>query len=157
VYFEADFRAPWGMAMPAGSVAAFHIVAQGECWSRMPNADDLEMTAGDMVLFPHGAAHELTSAREAVAQPAVEILRQVSEVQGGKAVGGSGAKTTLVCGHFEYDQKALHPFFDTLPERVYVRSDGARASWLATASKLAAAESASEQRGASDADPARFL
>ncbi|MBT7595395.1 MAG: AraC family transcriptional regulator, partial [Gemmatimonadetes bacterium] len=27
VYFQSDFRAPWGMAVPANNVAAFHVIA----------------------------------------------------------------------------------------------------------------------------------
>ncbi len=35
-YFKADFRAPWGMAVPAKDVATFHVVVQGQCWLRVP-------------------------------------------------------------------------------------------------------------------------
>jgi transcriptional regulator GlxA family with amidase domain len=55
-----------------------------------------------------------------------------------------------VCGHFEYDRSALHPFFRTLPKLIHVETDeNEKASWLMTAARLAAAESSSGQRVAS--------
>lgn len=145
VYFEADFRAPWGMAIPANQVAAFHIVAAGACWLRLSGREPVEMSAGDIALLPHGNAHELKHAREAETLPAEEVLEKMAT----EPLGGSGTKTSLICGHFAYEHKALHPFFESLPDVVHVGADGERASWLATASRLAAAESAAGQRGAS--------
>ncbi len=31
VYFHAGFQSPWGMEIPAGQFANYHIVTDGEC------------------------------------------------------------------------------------------------------------------------------
>lgn len=143
-YFKAEFRAPWGMAIPAKDVAAFHVVVEGGCWLRACGGTR-RLGHGDVVLFPEGSAHELVHAPEAPASPAGELLGS-DQAEG---YGGSGSATTLVCGHFSYDRQALHPFFAALPELVHVPgTEAPHASWVATASQMAAAESASGERGA---------
>ena len=48
--------------------------------------------------------------------------------------------TTLVCDHFEYDRRGLHPFFRSLPTTIHIRANNAeQSSWLDAAAQLAAA------------------
>ncbi len=148
-YFKADFRAPWGMAVPAKDVAAFHVVVQGQCWLRVPGETPRELGQGDVVLFPEGTAHELVHAADADASPAEDLLGRPGEAPK-LGYGGTGSITTLVCGHFSYDRRGLHPFFAALPKLVHISGeDEPHASWVATASQMAAAESTAGQRGAS--------
>lgn len=150
VYFQADFRAPWGMAIPASQVAAFHVVVAGRCWLRLADAPSRALDPGDLVLLPHGLAHELVHDEQGWAEPATELLGSPHGEGDGAVYGGTGASTTLVCGHFEYDQRALHPFFESLPEVIHVSAgESEQATWLAAASRLAAAESRVQQQGAS--------
>ncbi len=147
-YFKAEFRAPWGMAIPAKDVAAFHVVVQGSCWLRA-SGETRPLRRGDVVLFPEGSSHELVHAPEAEASPAEDLLGSGRDEGPTPGYGGSGLATTLVCGHFSYDRGGLHPFFSALPELIHVSAgDGQHASWVATASQMAAAESTSGQRGA---------
>ena len=123
VYFKADFRAPWDMAIPSKEIAAFHVVAAGACWLRVEGAEPRRLGTGDIALLPHGTAHELVH---------------------------EASLTTLVCGHFDYDHRGLHPFFRSLPTTIHITaSDAEQSSWLEAAAKLAAAESSSKNRGAS--------
>lgn len=122
---------------------------QGECWLRVPGEAPRELRRGDVVLFPEGTAHELVHTADADASPAEELLGRPGEGPE-PGYGGTGSATTLVCGHFSYDRRALHPFFAALPDLVHISGeDEPHASWVATASQMAAAESSSEQRGAS--------
>jgi AraC-like DNA-binding protein len=146
-YFKAEFRSPWGMAIPAKDVAAFHVVVEGQCWLRVPGETPRELRGGDVVLFPEGTAHELVHAADAEACPAEDLLARPADKPG---YGGKGSATTLVCAHFSYDRRGLHPFFAALPEVIHISGEGGQqASWVATASQMAAAESTSGQRGAS--------
>jgi AraC family transcriptional activator of mtrCDE len=123
VYFKADFRAPWDMSIPSKEIAAFHVVAAGECWLRVDGAKPHRLRAGDIAMLPHGTAHELVH---------------------------EASLTTLVCGHFEYDHRGLHPFFRSLPTLIHIpANDAEQSSWLEAAGRLAAAESSSKNRGAS--------
>jgi AraC-like DNA-binding protein len=150
VYFKADFCSPWGMAVPAKEVAAFHLVVAGACWLRVGGSAPRALGPGHVVLFPRGRAHALSHPREAEAWPAEEVVGRLSEGSSGLRFGEAGGETTrLVCGHFSYQGEGLHPFFTTLPEVLEVQlPQGEQASWLTAAAELAAAESASAERGA---------
>src|SRR4051794_15082602 len=50
---------PWGMALEKCSEAMFHIILEGSCWLRCGDAAPLSLFQGDLVLLPHGIAHEL--------------------------------------------------------------------------------------------------
>ncbi|MBT6626352.1 MAG: AraC family transcriptional regulator, partial [Gemmatimonadetes bacterium] len=150
VYFQSDFRAPWGMAVPANNVAAFHVIASGECWLRGPGLPATRLTGGDIALLPHGNAHELVSSTDTLAVPAGQLLGEPRRGPDGEAAyGGEGESTRLVCGHFDVDQTVSHPLFTTLPIVLVVpTAEEEQTSWLATAAQLAAAESQSQQQGA---------
>lgn len=62
MYSRNRFHAPWGAAFPAGSLASFHVITAGACWLTVNGADPVQLTRGDVVLIPSGAAHELTRA-----------------------------------------------------------------------------------------------
>ncbi|VAW75522.1 hypothetical protein MNBD_GAMMA13-1227, partial [hydrothermal vent metagenome] len=58
VYFHASFHAPWGMNIPAGQFANFHIVTNGICWLDVDDGNPpLEMRQGDVAIFPRGGSH----------------------------------------------------------------------------------------------------
>lgn len=151
VYFRADFHAPWGMAIPTGTFANFHIVTAGQCWLRTSNdAPPNQLNEGDIALFPHGAAHTLLGSLDAPAIPAENLLQQTRRSDHSElAFGGSGRATTrLICGHFEYDRVLPHPLFESLDELVLVTGDdhGER-EWVRTASELAVSLSATDTPG----------
>ncbi|HEC14645.1 MAG TPA: AraC family transcriptional regulator, partial [Rhodospirillales bacterium] len=56
VYFQREFAAPWGMEMPDGPCAQFHMVARGRCRLRF-NGATIELAGGDVVMFPGGKGH----------------------------------------------------------------------------------------------------
>ncbi|HEX5299867.1 MAG TPA: cupin domain-containing protein, partial [Streptosporangiaceae bacterium] len=59
MYARNRFHAPWGAAFPAGNLANFHVITAGACWLTVEGADPVQLTSGDVVLIPSGAAHEL--------------------------------------------------------------------------------------------------
>jgi len=40
VYFHARFHSPWGMQIPAGQFANYHIVTEGACWVETESLND---------------------------------------------------------------------------------------------------------------------
>ena len=57
MYSRNRFHAPWGAAFPAADVAMFHVITAGACWLAVDGAEPAQLTRGDVVLFPSGAAH----------------------------------------------------------------------------------------------------
>lgn len=151
VYFRASFHAPWGMEIPTGQFANFHIVTDGSCWLRNGLDGSLhELHKGDIVIFPHGTCHTLACSPEAETIPATTLFEQTQRTaDNGIAFGGEGqATTSLICGHFEYDQKLTHPLFDTLDDLILVTGGTLpQQDFIATAAKLAAEVSSAATPG----------
>lgn len=94
----------WEEPEPNAPLAWFHLVEQGRCYIR---ADSLPrplcLDAGDLVLFPGGAAHLLCSA----ATPDQDA---------------GDANAVLLCGEFEFEGQAAAPMIRALPSCLVVPS-----------------------------------
>src|SRR5215467_6855733 len=78
LFFNAEFSAPWGLSQPASSVMAakiapeaehlvlYHLVIQGGAVIDLADGEPIELKAGDVVIFPHGDAHDMSSGNGAV-------------------------------------------------------------------------------------------
>jgi len=74
IFINARFTAPWCYQSPAADSAApilepgadrvviFHMVTEGECHVELGNEPPLKLVAGDVVIFPQGDAHRMSSA-----------------------------------------------------------------------------------------------
>ena len=142
VYFRAAFHAPWGMKIPDGRFASFHVVCEGSCWLRVGDSEQLvEMGKGDIVVFPRGDGHSLLCEPQAEAVLAQQLISEPKQDVSPNAIafGGTGSVTTsLICGHFEYFRDLPHPLFETLPPMVHLRGSEGDGSWVIAASALAA-------------------
>jgi len=141
VYFRAAFHSPWGMKVPPGRFANFHVVCGGSCWLRCDDsAAPIELGDGDIVVFPRGDGHELLCDPDAHSVPAERLMASPrAEAAPNVAFGGTGGVTTsLICGHFEYDRELPHPLFETLPACIHLRAGDGDGGWIVAASALAA-------------------
>ena len=59
MYFHANFRAEWGMEIPKGKYANFHIVTSGYCWLTDHRGELRKLAPGDIAVFPNGDSHAL--------------------------------------------------------------------------------------------------
>src|SRR5690606_28973440 len=74
------------------------------------------LEAGDIVVFPHGDAHEMWQGRTARLFPGARLLPTLA--QGGLAAekwGGGGAVTRIVCGYLGCERHAENLFLSGLP------------------------------------------
>lgn len=135
VFFFFDVAAPWvGQAPPAKAVAAavmpgsehvieYHVITRGECWAGLLDQEPMRLEAGDVIVFPHGDPHVISSAPGMRAEPDWEAHRQPADEQlpffyGG---GGDGDKVQLVCGFLGCDAHPFNPLLSTLPSIIHVR------------------------------------
>src|ERR1700693_2647025 len=75
VFFNAEFSAPWGLSAPASRLMAatiapgathlvlYHLVVEGGAIVEMADGLSIELKPGDIVLFPHGDAHRMSSGK----------------------------------------------------------------------------------------------
>ncbi len=151
IYFHARFQSPWGMEIPAGQFANYHIVTEGECWVITTSADGpVLLRKGDMVLFPGGDSHALVDTLQSEIISADELLNNVRKTHSNEMIfGGEGShSSSLICGHFEYERDCPHPLFETLPAFIHISArENPNARWFTTASELAAQISGGDSMG----------
>lgn len=147
VYFLRDFAAPWGMEMPRGSFAQFHMVARGRCWLRF-GGETLELHSGDVVVFPRGEGHLLLDDPDTKPVPGSAVVEAHATSRPIFAHGG--VCTRLLCGHFEFDRAFRHPLADELPGLIHIKgmSDD-QPDWFEAVTSVLIREAGGERPGAS--------
>ena len=122
VYFNACFCSPWGMAIEPSAKASFHLIVRGNAWlTTSGQREKLKLNAGDIVLFPRGAAHKITEKPDSQCVPGEEV---VDAYRGGLPLfGGAEENFNIVCGYVEFDRSLSHPFLDNLPELIHITAE----------------------------------
>jgi AraC-like DNA-binding protein len=143
IYARWELTAPWGMALPGGEFAAFHLVEEGECWLAIADGRSDVVRRGELVVLFDGVAHALSDRRGRATTPIDQLVAR--QPPGSRVChhGGGGKKTRLVCGKFSIEGRR-GPGFSPLPS--LVRLDGASAAGRTIS--LLATEIASDQPGA---------
>jgi AraC-like DNA-binding protein len=139
VFFSAEFSAPWGVTEPASSKLAvqfgtgaehmvlYHFLIDGGAFVQIPDGQSLELIPGDVVIFPHGDAHHVTSARASV--PPFPNYGINSKIQSRDLrplqAGGGGDISRFVCGYLTCDPSLCQPILNGLPAvfKVNIRTD----------------------------------
>src|SRR5205823_14653290 len=79
VFFRAEFSAPWGFSTPpsntmvaelapgAAHLVLYHLLIDGAAIVQLMDGQSIDLSPGDVVIFPHGDPHDLASGRAAVA------------------------------------------------------------------------------------------
>lgn len=124
IYFVKNMAPPWGLDVPTVANGPLHMVLEGNCVLRHDGCD-YELEAGDAVVLPNGARHQMLDAPESIPESGLEALPRL--MNGGNTEPVPGA-TRMLCGHFEWDGALDHPMFRELPELIIVRDVFARQS-----------------------------
>jgi AraC-like DNA-binding protein len=144
LFFSAEFSAPWGFASPpsrslvpvlapgAQHLVIYHYVIEGSGFVRMEDGSKLRLTAGDVVVLPHGDPHGMCSAEGVTEKetPAIAAKLQARDLRTIQA-GGGGAVTRFVCGFMACDPLLCRPILQSLPPAftVNLRTDRS-GQWL---------------------------
>jgi len=145
VYFKSDFSEPWGMEIPKGPFAQFHIITKGQCVLKTKDKS-LKLFTGDIVVFPLGASHWLANNKSSKKYNGQEVVESI--LSGKSIFEGDKLSATLVCGHFEFDRSLDHPFIKELPSIIHINdTDLKQFSWLKNITDLVIEEAEKEQSG----------
>ncbi|HEY7304405.1 MAG TPA: cupin domain-containing protein, partial [Bryobacteraceae bacterium] len=139
LFFTAEFSAPWGFTVPPSSTTAamvapgaallvlYHLVIDGGALVQLVDGQAVKLEPGDVVVFPHGTSHHMTSVKGAAAPfPNYGISskiksRDLTPLQ----AGGGGDISRFVCGYMTCDPDLSRPILSGLPPvfKVNIRTD----------------------------------
>ena len=145
MFYNAEFPAPWCFYSPPSPILApyfsvdskhviiFHLLTEGSGYAHVEGDDrPLSLSAGDLVVFPHGDPHAM---RNGPFIKPVDHAEQVKQVlsQGLKVarMGGGGEITKFICGYMTCEPHLCQVVLGGLPRilKINIR-DGASGQWL---------------------------
>jgi AraC-like DNA-binding protein len=147
MFHNAEFSAPWCVRQPASrSVASYlspdskhviiyHLVTEGRGYAHVEGDDrSVPLTAGDIVIFPHGDPHILRNGSPIKPEPVdyqQALERMLSEGLKVSRLGGGGEITKFICGYLVCEPQLSGVFLGGLPPimKVNIRDD-ASGQWL---------------------------
>ncbi len=162
VFFSVDAAPPWVAETPSARVIGprimpgaehvieYHLVTSGSCWGGLVGEPAVRLEAGDIIAFPQGDAHVISSEPGMRGEPEMEaFVRPV-----GHALpvyvhqGADGPKQThLICGFLGCDARPFNPLLAALPRLIHVRASESDDGVLGQFARLALAESSARRSG----------
>jgi len=170
VFFEVEASAPWvaeapyaakiaPSLMPPSSrlqgehVMEYHVITHGACWATIVGHDipPIQLAAGDVIAFPQGDAHILSSApgmRGRVAEHHFAFADGLPVPVMLNIDGGGAERTHLVCGFLGCDPRPFNPLLEALPPILHLRAP-AQNNWLEGFMRFALMEGSEKRIGGS--------
>lgn len=168
LFYYVDGSDPWVAGAPparelipaimpgAEHMIEFHGVAKGACWAAIEGSPPVRLEAGDIVMFPQGDGHTISSAPGLEAErmdigmfftprpPQLPFALQANGdgVMTARLDGGGRSESTIVCGFLGCDARPFNPLLAALPRILHmpgIAADGN--SWLAHFLRAAVEES----------------
>ena len=107
VFLHADFCGVWAVDTSGQRKVPFHLIGRGNGWLHTDNSEPpILLTAGDFVVFPHDDRHAISNSAK---PPLASVINQPPEPN------AEGPITSLLCGYFEFQTKAVWPLLNELP------------------------------------------
>jgi AraC-like DNA-binding protein len=160
IFINAKFTAPWCYQSPRADSAApllepgaervviFHLITEGECYVELDGQEPVRLSAGDVVVFPQGDAHRMTSEPGLPPAPGGRLGAVLSRRPRQINYGGGGPATRLVCGYLACDARLAQLLLAGLPPLVRTNVRGSNAGvWLEASVRYALREARSPRPG----------
>jgi AraC-like DNA-binding protein len=162
VYFDFGLSSPWVLEAPASAeiaervmpgaqrVIEYHLLAQGAAWGHAVGQPPIRLREGDLIVFPQGDPHVLSSAPGMRAAPDPSMFARRSTPPMVYEFGGGGPEhARIVCCFLGCDVRPYNPLLGALPRVIHLSGAGpqARAGWLSTLLGIAAKESETTRPG----------
>lgn len=172
IFYYVNFRNDWVAETPAAPelahalmpgaehVLAYHLIAKGDGWAATDGEAPVRLKSGDIVMFPRGNRHVISSA------PGMHAKRDdsdwrlmtrddpkpitVSYHDGVLRPGAPGpaeeASTIVVCGFVACDLRPFNPLIGALPRLLHLPA-GSVGAWVAPVLDQAVSESRQNRAG----------
>jgi AraC-like DNA-binding protein len=135
LFFDVQASEPWVAETPPGPsivgrifpgadhLVSYHVVTHGSCWATLAGEAPIRLSTGDIVVFPHGDPHAMSSRPGMHAAPALELYQRTAETQlpFAMALGSSQAESArFVCGFLGCDARPFNPLLAALPKVIHI-------------------------------------
>ena len=130
----------------AEHLISYHVLTEGRCYGGLIGEEQVELGPGDVIVFPHGDSHLMSSGR------GVRVGQDVSSSAPARYPftlhhGGQGPPgASLVCGFLGCDRRPFNPLLASLPRRMHMR--GMSNAWLGSFVRQVTEESRLGRAGA---------
>jgi AraC-like DNA-binding protein len=142
IFYALECYAPWGFSVPHLSkvahllapgterVVSYHLVTDGRASVRFGDAEPIEVTAGEVLIIPHGDAHTVSNGAPAEMIDAT-LKDHLTGTLSTSRVGADGELTRFICGYFGCERHADRMFLAGLPTmiKIDIRRDEA-GEWI---------------------------
>lgn len=150
-FYMVEAAAPWSVSAVAARdlvprvlpdaehLIPYHILLSGSCWGGVEGESQVQMLPGDVIVFPQGDPHFMSSAqghRVDEGRDGTSPERYPSTVRLGP---DATRDTTFVCGFLGCDVRPYNPLLASLPRRLHI--SGIAGGWLAQFPQQVVAES----------------
>jgi AraC-like DNA-binding protein len=173
IFYDIEGAPPWAAETPhareiiqdimPGSehLIEFHGLVEGSCWVSLVGESPQQMHAGDVVLFPQGDPHVLSSAPgmrargsgrryffEELRGPRPFALNRGENGNGTRPSDEPGPRAVVICGYLGLDARPFNPLLASLP-RMLIVPGGALGvdSWVTVLMRAVVAESTAKRAG----------
>jgi|SRR5437868_672757 len=151
-FYPVEAGPPWSVStVPARDLVprilpdaehliSYHILLTGSCWGGLDGQKQVKMKPGDVIVFPQGDAHLMSSDeghRDSSGKKGTSAERYPSTVFLGPD--SLPRDTTFVCGFLGCDARPFNPLLSALPRVMHV--PGAAEGWLSKFPQQVVAES----------------
>jgi AraC-like DNA-binding protein len=157
LFYYLEGNDPWVAEVPAtreiipaimpgaGHMIEFHGIARGSCWANIIGEPPIRLHEGDVIMFPQGDPHVVSSApgmRAAKVDaglyftpkpPQLPYSLRLTEkgVKTMRLDGGGTQETTVVCGFLGCDARPFNPMLASLPRLLRIPGVvSGEASWI---------------------------
>jgi AraC-like DNA-binding protein len=150
-FYAVEAAEPWSVEtvaarelspriMPAAEhLISYHILTEGRCYGGVSGEDQVELAPGDVIAFPQGDAHVMSSGRGVRVGPGVNTSAP-ARYPHTVLLGDQGPRvTSFVCGFLGCDRRPFNPLLASLPRRMHMR--GMSNAWHGTFTRQLTEES----------------
>ncbi len=137
VFFDVEASAPWvAETPPAREVAPYvmpdsqhvieyHLLVAGSAYAGIAGEPPTLVTAGDLVIFPQGDPHVLSSApgMRATPDPTIHQRPKGALLPIALQQHGGGERAAIICGFLGCDREPYNPLLLNLPRLLIVRGE----------------------------------
>jgi AraC-like DNA-binding protein len=153
-FYAVEASEPWSVKAVAAKdltprvlpgaehLISYHILTAGRCWGGLIGERPAALEPGDVIVFPHGDAHVMSSDPKLKSVPATPGRFPETVTLGD----GGPVAATLVCGFLGCDRRPFNPLLSTLPRQLHL--PGLSSGWRQSFARQVVEESRAQRVGA---------